>query len=248
MGLIENILSTRTPRMEFIVFELLEIDIKKQQADSNYKPKVMKTIDLAVIPESLQYRLQSRDSVSQTEKDVYVQRFEMAPEKVTFSGTFGDDKRMVGIEWLDGWQRLQQFEQFIVRNSKKSEEGKVYAVNYYDFLFQRFGAINIDSWALTANARNNTNLINYSLDFTIVGELITTTTKLPILSNLMLGMVDRVFNAGLMANIMVTGVDYEAVALDIASGLDGALTIISALVTPSNLVNIGKITLKKGAF
>jgi hypothetical protein len=57
-------------------------------------------------------------------------------------------------------------------------------LNYYDFSFQKFGSIDIRNWRLNANARVNTSLILYNLDFIITGDLIKSSTKDPLLKYL----------------------------------------------------------------
>ena len=186
-------LSVILPRINYIVFELLRIDpIMLAKRPTTYTPTSVKTLELAVMPESLSYKLVSRDAISQTDASVFVQRYAFAPERVRYSGSFGEDKRLSNGIMMDGWQRLMDFEGAIVRGSKDHgiESGKpvIYALNYYDFLFSRFGMVNIDGWDLNANARTNSNLINYTLDFTIT---------------------DPLFNTGLMANVMMLGYYYD---------------------------------------
>lgn len=246
MNILDRLLQLEIPRLDFIVFELIEIDVEKLKKSTTYKPDVLSVVDLAIMPEALNYSIQSRDAVVQTDKKVFVQRYNYAPEKVYFSGTFGEDKRLVGGKWLDGWQRLKQFETLFVKLSKSYEKGKIYAINYYDFMFQRFGAINIESWKLSANARTNTQLINYSLEFSIVDKLITTTTKDAILKYLLVATTDRLNSDNLIKELSINGIDYKALALDIATGLQSAINELSNILQPLNI--FGKITLKNGVF
>lgn len=234
------------PRVEAIVFELVEIDTQQAMSNSNYKPSVVKAVELAVLPEALNYRLRSRDALAQTEKNIYVQRFGLAPEHVTFTGSFGDDKRLVGTEWLDGWERLKQFEDEIFKKSKDINANKIYAVNYYDFLFQRFGVVNLESWSLSGNARNNANLINYTLEFTIVDKLYVVAPDLQ-LKNLTQALLNRTINLELSKNLSAKGLLIAGIdtIFEVAYGLEQVTDWIVGLAQKTIL---GKLILKKGAF
>lgn len=232
------------------MFELVEIDTVKLIQDSSYKPRQVKAIDLAILPEQLNYRLASRDALTQTQSKVFVHRFDFQPEKVRFAGSFGDDERWVNNVWLDGWKRLKQFEEEIVRRSKQVKNNRIlYAVNYYDFMFQRFGAINIDSWALTANARTNANLITYSLDFTIVDKLYSVNLIDALIKNLLNGLMYRNVNdLNLYEILMFSGLSYAQFGLDILSSLDNYLENAISSVADINKSSafIGKVV--KGVF
>lgn len=179
------------PRIKYIAFELVEIDLERAHQEADYLPTSVLAIDLAVVPENLSYGLQARDAIIQTKENVYIDRHSFMPEQVKLSGVFGDDYRIVNGQKLDGWARLKMFENEIIR-TKGTQGQKIYGVNYYDFLFQRFGHINIESWTLTGNARSNTVMPNYQLAFSIIGELITT-AGLPALG---LSVLNRILESG----------------------------------------------------
>ncbi len=220
-----SLLSLQIPRISYIAFELVEVDMDALLKDKRYKANQVKAIDLAVLPEQLTYRLQSRDAITQTYSDVFVQRYEMQPERVRFSGTFGDDYRLVNNQYLDGWQRLKQFEEDIVRRKGHKNPNKIYCINYYDFVFQRFGSINIDSWSLNADGRTNSNLINYTLEFTIVGEIIDVNTLDAFIKNLVSGVFFNVsisrFN--ILDTFVLSGLNYADYGVEILKELDAKL-------------------------
>jgi hypothetical protein len=237
----------KIPRMEFIVFELLEVD-KNKLSNSTYKPESVFAVDLAVLPENLQYRVQSRDAIVQTQSSVYVQRYDFTPERVTLSGTFGDDIRFIRNSWLDGWSRLKMFEDELVKRSKTNSGNKYYVINYYDFQFQRFGVINIDSWSLSGNARDNTNLVRYQLDFTIVDGLYQANNwNSNIYNYLAMSLIERTINMGYTNNN--TGFDFQSLGLEVASGLKEIVDTVVGFMNNTPLGGIvKKITLKSGAF
>lgn len=161
--------------MNYIVFELVLIDVDKYKSDENgYRAEQSDTIYLAVIPEQFNFSLVARDAIVKTDNRVFLQKFSFMPERVRISGTFGDKPRLVAGTYMDGWTRLRQFRETIVEKSKTVEQsGKyIYALNYYDFIWQKFGSIDIRDFQITGNARANTNLPNYSCDFIMIGDLI----------------------------------------------------------------------------
>lgn len=176
MSFADSLIKSRIPRIPAIVFELVKIDAKKiaEENPENYRAKQENYISLQVLPESFNSGLRSRDNITQTNK-IFVQKFTPQPEMIRISGTFGDQESALSVAGinitLDGWGRLIQFEE-MVKKSMKVDSNSIYAINYYDFLFQRFGAININSFNISANASENTNLVRYNLEFPIIGKLI----------------------------------------------------------------------------
>lgn len=186
-------------RIPYIVFELISINIEDYAKSSGYVAEQIETVYLAVLPEQINYRLQSRDAISQTYEDVFQTKFAFAPERCRLSGTFGDKHRYIAGTLMDGWDRLKQFQEDIVKASKKAgmidndaglntEPNKgglyIHAVNYYDFIFQKFGTIDINTWQVSGNALVNTNLIRYDCEFSIIGDLILSDSKDPLLASL----------------------------------------------------------------
>lgn len=174
------------PKIPYVVFELVKISVREQKDKSNdYQAEQIDTIYLAVMPESYAFKTHGRNSVVQTGKDVFIDQYPIAPEKVSISGTFGDMPRLIGGTFLDGYTRLKQFEERIVQMKLESyidsekliqeqvnKSESILAVNYYDFLWHKFGSISVENFDVRANAAQNVNMIRYSFDFTIVGDLI----------------------------------------------------------------------------
>jgi hypothetical protein len=230
------------PRIHYIAFELVEVDIQQSLSNRSYKATQITAIDLAVMPEQLIYKLQARDSITQTHSNIYKQGYDLQPERVHFSGTFGDDYRLVNNQYLDGWQRLKQFENEIVRRAKKHQDkNKIYCINYYDFVFQRFGSINIDSWTLSANARNNANLIQYTLDFTIIGEVIDINILDAFIKNLISGLFSGLSSGkyNIIDTFALSGLNYADYGVEILKELDASL---EKALTSFSEMQTGRIT------
>lgn len=163
------------PRKPYILFELVKINkVKYRRGDADALTQE-DVIHMVVMPENINYALQSRDYLVQASEDFFLTKYSMQPEKVSISGTFGAERRLAGGTYMSGWERLVQFEETIVKKSKLLTTAEMYALNYYDFLYQKFGSININSWTISASARANTNFERYSLDFVLLGDLLKTT-------------------------------------------------------------------------
>lgn len=155
------------PIENYIVFQLVKVEGKNVSVED--------TIYLAVLPESIDYTLQSRDAVVKTHSQVFTNKVDYAPEAVRISGTFGDGFRYMMGTYMDGWSRLKQFEDDVIRKSKKKVNPKgdsFYVINYYDYIFQRFGSVNVSTWNVSGQASTNTQLIRYNLSFVMTGEII----------------------------------------------------------------------------
>lgn len=173
--------SIALPKLNYIVFELVKVDVE-DYLNEDYRAITEETIYLAVMPNDFSYRLAARDAITQTQKRVFINKYNYQPEKCSISGHFGYRPRLIAGTAMDGYSRLAQFENEIVRRSKEndfpSEPSKyVYALNYYDFWNHRFGNINIDSWRLNGNARRNTHLPFYNIEFIIMGDIIASETR-----------------------------------------------------------------------
>ena len=164
------------PRKNYIMFELVKINKVLYRKGDLGAITQEDVIYMVIYPENINYSLQSRDYIVQGSEDFFITKYTMQPEKVSINGYFGAERRLVGGTYMSGWERLSQFEETIVRKSKLLTSAEMYAVNFYDFYFQRFGAVNINSWNLSGAARSNANMERYSLDFVILGDLLKTTT------------------------------------------------------------------------
>lgn len=160
------------PQINYVVFELVKISID-EYLTKEYKAVQEETIYLAKLPAVFNYKLKSRDSIVQTDNKVTVNKFSFQPEHCMISGDFGYQNRLMAGTFLDGWTRLQQFHEYVVLKSKDtSDEDYIYGLNYYDFIWRKFGSININNFDLRGNARENAVLPKYSCEFDIVGNLI----------------------------------------------------------------------------
>jgi len=171
------------PQLNYIVFELVRVNIDDYLAE-NYRAEQEEVVFFAVMPEQIRYANSARDAIAQTDSKVFVNRYDLAPERVSLSGTFGDLPRLISGTYMDGWARLQQFEKDIVKKSKRIELPEsgddaryLYMLNYYDFWFQRYGAANISSFEVRGNAREIATLPRYSCEFVLIGDLIEVQSK-----------------------------------------------------------------------
>ncbi|HEX2868743.1 MAG TPA: hypothetical protein VHO03_17005 [Ignavibacteriales bacterium] len=174
------------PRLPYVVFELIKIDLEEQKlkGEDNYKAEQIDTIYLAVMPQNYSFKKRGRNALTQTGEDVFTDRYPNSPERVSISGTFGDMPRLIGGTFLDGYTRLKQFEERIIDMKlegyalkeeiiqKEVEASRaLLTVNYYDFMWHKFGSISLGDFDVRSNAAENTQLIRYSFDFTITGPL-----------------------------------------------------------------------------
>lgn len=168
------------PRINYVVFELIMIDVDKYKNNTeSYRAQQVETVYLATIPEQFRYAKVARDTIVKTSDKVFVNKASYQPEKVRISGTFGEKPRLIAGTYMDGWARLRQFEESIVEKSKENFQvlyGQfIYALNYYDFIWQKFGSIDIRSFEMSGNARQHATLPQYSCDFELIGDLIKAT-------------------------------------------------------------------------
>jgi hypothetical protein len=174
------------PRVPYIVFQLARVDVNKYLNDESYRAEEVETIYLAIKPEQIEYTKSSRDAITQTTDKVFVHKFPLAPERCRISGTFGYRPALIAGTYMDGYTRLKQFEEDLFEQSKALEfpndtDRYFYVVNYYDFLYQKFGAINFDSYKVRVNARDNSQLQLYSCEYILTGELINVLSRDPLL-------------------------------------------------------------------
>lgn len=178
------------PQLNYLVFQLVKIKVD-DYLNGSYRAEEDETVYFATMPTTFDYRLTGRDAIAQTDSNVFLTRFDYAPERCTITGTFGEKPRAIAGTYLDGWARLKQFEESVIRKSKKvitppdgDDERYFYALNYYDFWWQRFGQINISSFGVRGNAQENTILPRYSCDFILIGDLIDVQSFDPLLIGL----------------------------------------------------------------
>lgn len=104
------------PRIPYIMFELIALI---RDREGGITPVQAATVYLAVMPESINYRVSSRDNVTQIQRDIAVTKWYPSPERCTLSGTFGGDTpRLYAGTLMTGWDRLVQFRELIIKISK----------------------------------------------------------------------------------------------------------------------------------
>lgn len=173
------------PQISAVVFELVKVNID-QYAAKNYRAEQIQVVYLAVLPESIRYSLMSRDQIQKTENTTIVNKLSYSPQLVQLRGTFGKKPRLIAGSYLNGWDRLMQFKENIVKLSKESSlpndpQRYIYALNFYDFQWQEFGSINIQSFDIRGEARENTQLPRYDITFYLIGDLIKAQSNDPLL-------------------------------------------------------------------
>lgn len=190
------------PQINYLVFELVRIDVDLYKSETaSYRAEQVETIYLATLPTQFDYDKTGRDSITKTGDKTFVQKFSYMPIRGRISGTFGERPRIIAGTYLDGWARLRQFDETIIDKSKDVSSGKyIYTLNYYDFIWQKFGEINIRGFKINGNAQQNAKLPNYSCDFEIVGDLVKVNSKDPIL-----GWLNTTFGESSLAS-SITGV------------------------------------------
>lgn len=178
------------PQLNYLVFQLVKIKTDDYLKGS-YRAEEDEVVYFATMPTTFDYRLAARDAIAQTDSNVFLTRFDYSPERCTITGTFGDAPRLIAGSYMTGWARLKQFEESIIRKSKTvvtppdgDTDRYFYALNYFDFAWQRFGHINIQSFGVRGNAQENTQLVRYTCDFILIGDLIDVQSYDPLLIGL----------------------------------------------------------------
>ncbi len=222
------------PQLNYIVFELVKIDLNAY-LQQNYRAAQVDVEFLAVMPSSFDYRLVSRDAITQSDSSVFVNKLKFSPERCSIRGTFGYQTRLIDGSFMTGWQRLKAFQDNIVKLSKESSAPNdaqrfIYAVNYYDFWWQKFGSINISTWNIRGDANQNSVLPNYSLDFIIIGDLIKAQSK-----DLMLAGLTSLFAPGGIVDAAIS--DVNGILAQADPFLSIATLPYDGLQTATNLVS-----------
>ena len=202
-------MALQIPQLNYLFFQLLSFP-----ADSPDTITEEDVVFFEVVPTMLQYELISRDAVYQTGQSIFTDKFPIAPVRVTLDGNFGGVPRpLLGLTFNDGFARLKQMEllfrrskivdyqkfydeylvnqtnQLTMTDQQRLNAGqpnqKVYILNYYDFIFQEFFAVNLDRFRFYGNAMVNTKLQFYNLMFQSVGPLYQAPTTDPVLSSVL---------------------------------------------------------------
>lgn len=195
--------SIRLKRGNAIVFQLLRKNLAGFDEPARIWKEV-KVITLAVQPTYIDYNYRGRSQVNQTqERKGFVDKFGMLFTQVNMGGSFGSAPRRVGLSLKDGYTRLIEFRDEMVRKSNRVNDeldqkeatnanvqniyGQtlqpdinaryVYAVNFYDFINDEMFAIDINNFNIRLDAGYNTVLPTYKMGFQEIGDTIKVDTK-----------------------------------------------------------------------
>ena len=188
-----------------IIFQLIRKNLQATDEQGSQWQEVT-VCALAVNPAVLRYQYGSRVAISQTTPDEgFVDRYGQQLPKVFLSGTFGIQPRRQGLLMVDGISRLLNFRDYIFKLSQSAYGAKqvdpnapdptpasgqqgvgdyVYAVNYYDFIYDERFLVNLDQFIPEVNAARSPIEPVYQLSFTGLGPVIPVTTSDPLLKSL----------------------------------------------------------------
>jgi hypothetical protein len=195
--------SIRLKKGNIVVFQLL----RKNLAGINEPARIwneVKVVTLALQPSFIDYNYRGRSQINQTqERSGFVDKYGMLFTQVNMGGSFGSKPRRVGLSLKDGYTRLIEFRDEIVKKSNRVNDeldqkelntlaptniyGQklqadvnakyVYAINFYDFINDEMFAIDISTFNIRLDASYNTVLPTYKLGFQEIGDIIKVDTK-----------------------------------------------------------------------
>ncbi len=162
----------RIQKADAIIFQL----VRKNVNVENGKWEETLVYPMSVKPGTLDYDFGGRSAITQTVPNVaLVDRFGTKLPVVMMSGTFGLKVRRHGIGLKDGYTRLLDFwDVFEISHQSrpvdKNQPDYIYALNYYDFIYDRKYCINIDTFRVRIDARRNAFEPTYQITFTAIGK------------------------------------------------------------------------------
>ncbi len=186
-------------KSDAIVFQLLRKNLAGIDEPARIW-KEIKVVTLAVKPSFIDYNYRNRSQINQTqERSGFVDKYGMLFTQVNMGGSFGIQPRRVGLSLKDGYTRLMEFRDEIVKKSNRvndeldQKEGTsqifggnnlgsdanakyVYAVNFYDFINNEMFAIDITTFSIRLDSAFNTVLPTYKLGFQEIGDIIKVNT------------------------------------------------------------------------
>ena len=195
--------SIRLKLGDLIIFQLL----RKNLAGINEPARAwneVKVVTLAVKPSFIDYNYRGRSQINQTqERSGFVDKYGMLFTQVNMGGSFGVKPRRVGLSLKDGYTRLIEFRDEIVKKSNRVNDALdqkelnataptnaygqslqadanaryVYAINFYDFINDEMFAIDISTFNIRLDASFNTVMPTYKLGFQEIGDIIQVNTK-----------------------------------------------------------------------
>lgn len=238
----------RLQMADAIVFQVIRKDLA---AESKWEE--VDVYPLAVKPATADYTYASRTKMVQTtHKSAFIDRFGLQPIPITLAGSFGIQPRAAGINFKDGYTRLLEFRDEVVKLtnsvdnalvvngaypsislSAKANAKYVYAVNFYDFIYNEMYAINIDSFNINVSATYNPFEPRYSLSFTAFGPPIATNAPTK----------DALLMALMQVSAIVTSIEDQANALsDVISGNAVIQNVASVAILAGQMVDlVGRI-------
>ena len=190
----------RIQKADAIIFQLVRLDLAKNVSSTDAQKQGLweevQVFPMATKPESIDYNYSSRSAITQTEpENGIVDRFGQKLPVVTISGTFGLKQRRVGAVVKDGYTRLIEFRDELFKRSQQARPvtsdsmfGKkygsddsgtqyVYAVNYYDYIYDEQWSTNLDNLKIRVDAKRNPFEPTYSMTFTALGDPIKAKTN-----------------------------------------------------------------------
>ncbi len=195
--------SIRLRKGDLVIFQLL----RKNLAGINEPARIwneVKVVTLAVKPSFIDYNYRGRSQINQTqERSGFVDKYGMLFTQVNMGGSFGVLPRRVGLSLKDGYTRLIEFRDEIVKKSNRVNDALdqkelnavaptnaygqtlqadtnaryVYAINFYDFINDEMFAIDISNFNIRLDAAFNTVMPTYKLGFQEIGDIIQVATK-----------------------------------------------------------------------
>ena len=190
--------SIRLRKGDYIIFQLLRKNLVGIDEPARAWKEV-KVVTLAVKPSYIDYNYRGRSQINQTqERSGFVDKYGMLFTQVNMGGSFGLAPRRVGLSLKDGYTRLIEFRDEIVKKSNRvndeidQKEGNnslifgstvdvnakyVYVINFYDFINDEMFAIDISTFNIRLDTSFNTILPTYKLGFQEIGDIIKADTK-----------------------------------------------------------------------
>lgn len=219
-----------------ILFQLLRKNLAGNDQEARQWQEVSVT-PMAVLPSTLNYEYGGRSVVTQTEPDsAFIDRYGLALTRVRMSGTFGIQPRRVGASIKDGYTRLLDFRDEVFKLSHqaralKSDAGAkyVYAINYYDFIYDERFCVNLERFLPEVDARRNAFEPIYQLSFQSIGPLIEIQTQDVLLA--MLLDIDAALKGGVQA--LSDAIDF----LNAQPGIQVGASAIDAILTGLDVMN-----------
>lgn len=246
-----------------IIFQVIAA---RKDASGNLITKEIEVQPLAVLPSEIGYLLPNRATVTQTPGGSWKDSYGMGLTQVTISGTFGVRQRLVGGIMKDGYRRMIEFKERIMKwsntNLKNIDpnpdtlsqmdillverlgdwgtlDNIVFYLNFYDFYQNEYFSIDLKSMQIIESTQRN-NLPMYTLSLMQLGELIKTISYDPVLISLL-------FVRDTMAEIQSVFESVEGVAAPFIGGIQAGSIVSTGLIAGISRTLPSVISLFTGA-